>query len=233
MNSGKQIWFAALAGVILLAGTLWGGWLHGRMVKRGDGGELLADAGKRLARPVSEQHGNWRLLKEAPFSPDVVKMLQCPAHINRTYMHQQTGEVVTVSVIVGPPGPIAAHTPEVCYSSQDFTLLNDRTLVPIIDRQQREHSFWQVAMEPRNVVRTTQRVLYAWGTGGHWSATGQPRLAHAGEPYLYKIQLAGPISEPDDEFNPCEDFLGWFLPEIESHLVPTKTEKSVTNPAAP
>jgi hypothetical protein len=201
------------------------------MATRWGADELLISAAQRLAQPLPEQHGNWRLLKDAPFSADVIRMLQCPAHVHRTYVHQQTGEVVMVSVIIGPPGPIAAHTPEICYSSQDFTLLGDRSPVTIIDRHEREHSLWQVSMEPRGVEYSPQRVLYAWGTGGKWSSSDDPRFEFAGEPYLYKIQLAGPLSAPDDEFKPCEDFLGWFLPEIQNLLVPTKPNWSVAPPS--
>jgi hypothetical protein len=227
----KQFWLAALSGVAVLCGTLWGGWLQGRMATRWGADVLLASAAQRLKQPLSEQHGNWRLLNETPFSADVARMLQCPAHIHRSYVHQQTGEEVIVSVIIGPPGPMAAHTPEICYSSQDFSLLGDRSPVTIVDRQEREHSLWQVSMEPHNVMRGTQRVLYGWGTGNKWSAKTDARFAYAGEPYLYKIQLAGPLSAPDDEFKPCEDFLGSFLPEIQNLLVPTQPNRLAALPS--
>jgi uncharacterized protein DUF3485 len=231
MNLGRHFWIVSLTGLIVLCGTIWGGWLHGRMATRWGADELLTSAGRRLVQPVSEQQGNWRLVKETPFSADVLRVLQCPAHINRAYVHQQTGEVVMVSVIIGPPGPIGAHTPEICYSSQDFELLGDRSPVTVVDRGELEHSFWQVSMEPRGVEHTSQRVLYAWGTGSKWSATENPRLEYAGQPYLYKIQLAGPLSAPDDEFKPCEDFLGWFLPEIQNLLVPTGANQTAAPPS--
>src|SRR5262249_31143018 len=161
VNAGKSLLVVALAGGVVLCGTLFGGWLQGRMATRWGADELLTSAAQRLEQPLSEQQGNWRLLKETQVSADVARMLQCPAHINRTYVHQQTGEVIIISVIIGPPGPISVHTPEVCYSSQDFALLGERLLVTIADRQEREHAFWQVSMEPKSVSHSAQRVLYA------------------------------------------------------------------------
>jgi hypothetical protein len=229
VNTSLKSFLVPVAAAAVLVGTLLGGWLQGRMITRWGADELLVAAGKRLDQPISDQLGNWRLVNETPFSPDVVRMLQCPAHLSRTYMHEQTGDTVSVMVIVGPPGPVAVHTPEVCYGSVDYTLSAERTPAKVVDRQQREHSLWQISLTPRSVAALPHRVLYAWGTGGPWQATDDPRFAHAGEPYLYKIQLEGPPSEPGDEFDPSHDFLTWFLPALQAHLVPTRT----TAPAAP
>ncbi len=207
---------------VVLAGTLLGGWLQGRMTSGWGADGQLAAAGKRLDAPLGEHIGNWRLLHKSEFPADVVRMLQCPAHVSRTYIHQQTGDTVSVDVIVGPPGPISVHTPEICYSSQDFVISSERTPITVADRTNGEHTLWQVSLEPREGSAPPQRVLYAWGNGTAWTATGDPRFAHAGEPYLYKIQLAGPPADEAAEFDPCHDFLQSFLPEVQKHLVPTR-----------
>src|SRR5262245_17068613 len=117
MTMPWRFWVTA---TLVLVGTLFGGFLHGRMVTRSGADELLLIAGQQLQKPRPEQHGNWRLVGEASFSAEVIKMLQCSAHISRTYMHQQTGDTVQVFVIVGPPGPTSVHRPEICYGNQDF-----------------------------------------------------------------------------------------------------------------
>jgi hypothetical protein len=221
VSSKIKSWQFPLTAAIVLLGTLVGGWLHGRTSTRWGADELMSAAGKELQEPLSDQLGNWRLVGETVFSSDVIRMLQCSSHVSRSYMHQQTGDVVSLFVIVGPPGPTSVHKPEICYGSQDFEITTDRTPAKITDREHREHTFWQVSMEPRNAGRTPQRVLYAWGTGASWSATNDPRFAHAGEPYLYKLQLAGPPITREGEFDPVDDFLGWFLPEIQTRLVAT------------
>lgn len=224
-------WLFPMTGAAVLVGTLFGGWLHGRFETRWGADDLLAAAGKQLQQPLAEQHGNWRLVSETPFSSDVVQMLQCPAHINRRYMHQQTGDVVNVFLIVGPPGPTSVHRPEVCYGSQNYIITSGREPLTVVDRTQAKHSLWQVVMEPRKVDGVPLRVFYGWGTGNVWSATVEPRFAHAGEPYLYKIQLSSPLNNANDEFNPCADFLSWFLPEIQMHLIPTHQDSAVVIPS--
>jgi len=230
MSSVVNFFQFPVAIAAVLFGTLWGGWLHGRMVApSGRNSELLGTAVKRLKEPVAERHGNWRMVKEIPFTDDVLEMLQNPAYINRSYMHQQTGDVVLVTVIVGTPGPVSVHTPEVCYGSQNFAILGDRSHVKVVDREKNEHSFWQVSMEAKNSAVAPQTVLYAWSTGDFWSAVSDPRLAHAGGPYLYKIQLAGPPSSAKDEFKAWEDFLQWFLPDLEANLISTNRDLPTAN----
>lgn len=221
-----------ISATVILVGTLLGGWLQGRMITRWGADELLAVAGKRLEAPLSEQVGGWRLVQATQFEPDVVRMLQCPAHFSRSYVHEQTGDSVSVAVIVGPPGPVSVHTPEICYSAQDYAITAERRSVAVVDDSQREHQLWQVSLEPRSPTASSQRVLYAWGTGGPWLASADPRFNHAGEPYLYKIQLAGPTVDTNAEFDPCQDFLRSFLPELQSHLVPTSdaARASVSTP---
>src|SRR6476620_489551 len=116
MNSSRKPWIFLFTGTVVLFGTLWGSWLQGRMVnQRGANNELLMTAAKQLKEPLSIQLGNWKLLNENAFSEDVVRLLQWPAHLSRSYINQQTGDVVNLMVIVGPPGPISVHRPEICY----------------------------------------------------------------------------------------------------------------------
>ena len=70
------------------------------------------------------------------------------------------------------------------------------------------------------------RVYYGWSEGGPWLAPDSSRLAFAGRPYLYKIQVAsqhapGDAPEADD---PCLQFLKAFLPVLKDHLVPHATD---------
>ena len=217
------------AGVLVLMGTLGGGWLQSKTATRWGGDALMNAAATKLTRPLGERVHNWRLVSDAPLAPDVVSALQCPAHINRTYVNEQTGDMVSVFVIIGPPGPVAVHTPEICGVGQDFALADQRTAVTIRDRSEHEHTLWQVALRPRDATRESLRVLYGWGTGGKWSATNDPRFVHASAPYLYKIQLSGPETNGTGQFDPCRDFLTWFLPELEARLVAPAT--SVSSPA--
>ena len=143
-----------VSGVLLLVGTLWGGWWHGHTANRWGYDAALKVAAERLSRPLGERLGNWRMVGETPMPSDALQMLQCPAHINRTYINEQTGDTVSVFVIVGPSGPIAVHTPEVCYSSQDYSTAEQRSALTIRDRSEREHSLWELMLRPNDATRT-------------------------------------------------------------------------------
>ena len=148
--------------------------------------EALQQAADRLRKPLATQLGNWRLQGEQPFGTDVLRLLQCPAHFCCTYINVQTGDNITVAVLVGPPGPISAHSPEVCYPSQDFQMTSTRKAFKVRDRSGQEHSLWQLTLQETGVNALPLRVIYGWGTGDDWTATDSPRFAHAQAPTFIK-----------------------------------------------
>src|SRR5690348_14337503 len=42
------------------------------------------------------------------------------AVLYRSYVHRQSRETVTVYLVCGRPGPVAVHTPDVCYAASGF-----------------------------------------------------------------------------------------------------------------
>ena len=104
----------ALALVIglLLISTLVHGWLSGRWYVAKD----LYQAGEKLEE-LPKQIGAWQQIESNGLDDSVAEMLQCYGSIVREYRHGDTGEQVTVALLLGPRGPIAVHTPDICYSS--------------------------------------------------------------------------------------------------------------------
>jgi len=205
----------------LLICTLVTGWLQGSFTNRW-GPRLDANrAADSLQRASLIEIGNWRLRREAPFAPDVLKMLQCPAHISRVYEHQQTGDLVTLTVIIGPPGPVSVHTPEICYSSRDYTLDGERRKVSVSNSQGVNHTFWDLPLKANSLDGTPLRVLYGWSSGTFWEAAQYPRFSYGGLPHLYKLQMAVSANSVSTStgFDPARDFLNSFLPQLQPHLV--------------
>ena len=93
-----------------------------------------------------------------------------------------------LAVIVGPPGPISVHTPEICYSGAEYTQIGERQAVFLGDGGAKQ-SAW-LTQFPRTTSRGMACVYYAWSDGGNWKAADQPRVSFAGRPLLYKFQLA-------------------------------------------
>ena len=118
---------------------------------------------------------------------------------SRQYENRKTGEIVTVAVLLGPAGPISVHTPDVCYSSQDYTVLGAPEQTRFGGGEGSQDELWSTSLRSTSLTAGNLRVYYGWSTGGPWSAPGDARFAFAGQPYLYKIQVAGPLPSPIDE----------------------------------
>lgn len=187
------------------------GAVHGRLTNRWGPQTDMLEAARKLESTPKEIEG-WELVREDPLSEGVVEMLQCSGYVNRTYRNEKTGDRISVVVLLGPAGPIAVHTPEICYSSRDYKITDQRTACEVGDSEK----LWDLTLKSKGVVEAPLRVLYGWTNNGKWDATPDPRFAFGGRPFLYKIQMAGPVTQEHDA---CQDFLASFLPVLRHHLV--------------
>jgi hypothetical protein len=212
-----------LALAFFVAGTLASGWLHGRMTNRWGQAEVLQRAASKLGSELPARLGPWQLVKSYELEQSVASALQCVGYLHGAYTNDQTGDTVVVAVIAGPGGRISVHTPEICYSAQDYELIGDRQQLAIHGEAEELHTFWQLAANSRVPVRPDLRVLYGWSAGGSWQAVAGPRFAFAGLPLLYKLQLAGPpqAGQADPTFDPCQDFLARLLHDLQPRLITT------------
>lgn len=210
-----------LIGTALVAGlTLTAGVIHGRITNRwGPSPDALAAAERLQGVPV--QIGAWKAVRSAPLSENTTEMLRCAGYLNRVYLNEVTGETINVTVLIGPPGEIWAHTPEGCRGRG--SLVQPRKLVPVDD-----HEFWAPTFREKNLEAAFLRDYYAWSAGGCWSAPENPRFKFAGKPYLYKIQVTGRVlrGSSDEEMNDsCRSFLGDFLPVVQEYLVNSSPDR--------
>lgn len=214
----KNYSFIVIA-LILAVATVAGGAAHGRFSNRWGAQPDLIAAGKQLEE-MPEQAGDWTLVPIDPLPPKTLKMLQCTGSLHRKYENKKTGDILTIAVLLGPTGPIAVHTPEICYSARDFSILTPRqrwspdTLSKPTADQPRDE-FWDLRLQATDISGTKLRVIYGWTNGPTWQAVSQPRFTYGGSRYLYKLQLAGPVPSDDGQRDPCNDFLKHFLPELQ------------------
>lgn len=204
--------------VAILAVTLFAGALHGHLSQRwGPPVDVLELAHKLDDLP--SEIGDWRLQSDDELEPEVQLMLQCAGHVKRSYVNLKTGDLVTVAVLLGPFGPIAVHTPEICYSSRDFEIAKPRERFELF-ASSTKHEFWSSTFSSRNGIAGRLSVWYAWNSGDGWKAATYPRFAFSGKPYLYKIQVA---SVTYDDLGPktsdsCRSFLEALLPVLQERL---------------
>jgi hypothetical protein len=220
-----------LAGALLLAGTLASGWLHGKMANRWGQDAALKQAGGKLRQGLPAQLGPWRLLKTHKPDQKVIDILQSVAYLHGVYANDQTGDNISVALVAGPSGPISVHSPEICFSANDYEIAGEREKFSIADASGQKHSLWQLLANSREANRPNRRVLFAWSDGTAWQATRRPRFAFAGLPLLYKIQLSVPRRDyaADDSPDTSHEFLSRFLAEVQPRLITTSRLSSLSH----
>ncbi len=197
----------AVCMILILGGGLCHGYLEGRwtkLVTSGDAPDPLVNL------PVS--CGNWELLKERDLEDSAQRILQCDSSVVRDYVNPATGAQVTVFVAQGPRGPMAVHTPEVCYNSDGIQKMAERVSVKI-KTGDGENSFWKVRFKKQTQGAPALEVWYGWSNGNRWQAAKHPRFWFTDS--LYKIQVAGPPSKPADKQSPIKDFMESFVPSLQ------------------
>jgi len=198
-------WLALGIAVLM---TLTGGILYGNYSQRWSTSDEMQSAAAHLHR-FPREIGSWKAVEDMPIEQSALTMLECEAHLNRRYVNEETGKSVQLAIMLGPPGPIAVHTPEVCYSSRAYELQDERAETALQTSAGERHSFWMVDFTTRNALADGLRVYYAWSPGGKWKASNSPRFEFAGAPCLYKLQLASYVSlySSDDGPDPGRQFL--------------------------
>lgn len=214
-----------LAFVAVIAVTVVSGVIQGQMSYRwGKPIDMLAAATK--LRETPDKFGPWVLEESGKLDPEVAKILESAGSIVRTYVCQDTGVRVQVAVLLGPTGPTVVHTPDICYSSQDYQIPQKLTPWEFSDGESM-NEFLGMTLESKQLASGGMlRTYHAWSAGHEWSAptTKAARLMKfAAARYLYKIQIACPLIELADagtDKDPGRVFLRDFIPVLQQFLVP-------------
>lgn len=193
--------------------TVFSGILRGRIDYRwGASDELIAAAERVGTIPMSL--GDWVATEKEQLSDSAVKMLRCTGNLVGAYANPKN-ELVSMVFLVGPAGPLAIHTPDVCYGSNNYSTVEAKRKKTIVDSEGNEHEFSVITFKENKAGNRLLRVYYAWNYEGDWVAPAMPRTAFAGIPMLYKIQVAtNAISQNDEESDAGERFLQENLPRF-------------------
>jgi hypothetical protein len=217
--------------------TLVSGLLHGRMTQRWGYDQRLDDAAQRLAL-FPATIGDWQQENSYDLSKSAIDLLACRGYISRGYRNLKTGDYVKLAVMVGPGAKMSIHVPEICYESNNFTVLAPRSRFEV-KASGAQHAFWSVLFQINDVSQQRLRVLYGWSDGGDWVAPRMPRWSVAGAPLLYKLQLSyatkSTSTDPEATNPQIADFLQHALPALAGGLTeePAGATGPALDPAAP
>ena len=215
-----------MIGVLILAGaTLLGGVVHGRMNRRWGGDPELQRLAEKLDG-LPTDIGPWHFEETLHLSPSAEKELECAGYVSRRYENRKTRQTVTMALLLGPGQPIAAHTPDVCYSGGEYDTILSPEAVNFGSDAGPKSELWGTTLQSKRLDASFLRVYYGWSTGGEWSAPVHARYQFGGQPYLYKLQVAGELPSASDEkaSDPCLSFIKALLPVVKQHLVESVKE---------
>jgi len=214
--------FVPAVGVLIaVLVTAASGLIDGRIQNRWGISAKMAAAARTLQEFPADfgPSGCWRMQSSGELEANVQGVLQCAGYLLRKCVNAQSGEVVDAIVLLGPTGPISVHTPDICYSSREYSIVAEPERIALSDPQGVEHEFWGMTLERRDAAGDRLRVYYAWTTGGPWAAPSQPRFSFAGQPYLYKLQVVAPVPPDyaggvDSAYRFLADFVGAAKPYL-------------------
>ena len=208
----------ALAVLTVFAAVLSSGAVQGVWTNRWSNSAALERATARVAElplTVGEWDGQVESLSERQLA-----VADVTGHALRRYVNRRTGDAVSVLLLCGRPGPVAVHTPEVCYGGLGYQLAGERLKQPA---PAGDGDFWVTRFRKEQAAGVEHlRVLYAWNADGGWEAADSPRNRYARRPALYKLYVTRQFLRADE---PLEDgpelaFLRAFLPAARQALFP-------------
>lgn len=207
--------------VLALLVTLSGGFVHGRLSGRWGACSQALQAAAQL-ESLPDQVGLWSLEESSTLGETERLMLQPYGYVNRTYVHLDTGQKVSLFVLLGPVGQTAVHNPEVCYSSRHYTITQPQERVTLRVDGHRTDELWAMTFRANSLEGGWLRTYFGWSDGTRWEAAKDGRIKFAGLPYLFKLQLAAylPARVDPHESDACKDFLTDFIPVLRTHMIP-------------
>lgn len=207
-------WICSLTAAAALIGT---GIVHGFWTNRWVEDTTAKEAGQRLAQ-VPMKIGEWE-----GTTIDVEPGPGIAGSIQRSYVNRRLGITVNVTLVTGQPGPVATHTPEVCFGASGFNVGKRERIR--LDFSGPSGQFWTAdAVKTGASDEKRIRLYWAWNPGSGWVASEDarkefPRFRHPVLHKLYVIRDLSPFetrSPSKDE--PCIQFLHVLIPELEKQL---------------
>ncbi len=187
-------------------------------------------------KSFDETIGRWHAKEntESALDPQIARIAGSTDSLIRTYVDKQTGVSVVVLILYGRAGPVTAHTPEVCYTSQGYDQLEtfDFDMPGQTPGSARFRSLLFTKKGGRE--GTQQEVFYAFRNEGRWAPVvqGTWKTLEANPP-VFKIMVQRRLAEQErrNVNNPTVLFLSEMLPVLERRI--HAAEQARTNPLAP
>jgi hypothetical protein len=200
---------AALA-VVLITGVVHGLWTDRWAPEHGP----VHDAAARLDQ-LPMTLGDWegQTVEIDPRDLESISGYLCRRYVNRRDHHE-----VSVFLVCGRPGPVAIHTPDLCYQASGYEVGPRATYTREPGADSPAAAFFTAQCRKVKATEQTRlRIFWSWYAGGTWQVADNPRLTFARHPVLYKLYLVHKTYTANEAFaeDPCTDLMKQLLPELE------------------
>jgi hypothetical protein len=211
---------AAGAVVLLVTGVV-----HGLWTDRWARSQEAAAAAARL-QDIRLSLGDWQG-KRLEVEPAQVEGVS--GYFLAQYVNARDGSTVLAFLVAGRPGPVAEHTPDVCYKASGYKVSAVQPYQPHLGSAAPADFATALLLQNRSAEQKSVRIYWAWSATGLWSAPDNPRLAFARYPALYKLYVIRELSSTDQavEDAACRDLMRQLLPELQRALVGAASENHV------
>ena len=194
------------------------GLVHGFWTNRWHTSTALEDATAVLDR-VGMDLDPWQA-ELVELEPRAVRVSGASRYVMRRYTHRTDRTSTSVLLMCGRSGPMAAHTPDICYQGSGFEVVGSpaRHTVPA-GPSSPAAEFWTARFRKRDAaVPMYLRIYWSWkAVGGAWVAPDNARLAFGRPPALYKLYVIREMPSPEErpENDPSVGLVQRYLGELE------------------
>jgi hypothetical protein len=184
-----------LAAVAVLILT---GYVDGRWSNRWTTSHALADAVARLDR-VALDLGDWEG-RSMELSKRELDVAELDGYLERNYKNLRTGENISVLLVCGRPGPVAEHTPDVCYIGAGFVQAARPALQTLKPEGGAPEALFREEIYSKGLSNAPSylRILWSLNATGQWQSPPNPRVAFAPRSFLYKLYVVSESASADE-----------------------------------
>jgi Protein of unknown function (DUF3485) len=145
------------------------------------------------------EFGSWQTLRNGePLAEEVCEELGLAGYISRQYTNRSSGAIVNMLLMVGQPGPLLRHPPNICYANRANRQVGEMTSFDV-DARESKSEFTAIEYEPPDaLVNEHFLVAFSMSTGTDWSVPQFPRLKFGAASKLYKVQMLTAPNRPQD-----------------------------------
>ncbi len=152
--------------------------------------------------------------------------------LKRLYVDKETGVTLAVLILFGPAEKVTGHTPEVCYPSAGYELVESFDVKLTLPQPVNYRSLLFVKNGGAAAMRN--EVFYTFRQTGNWSpiVSGNWKTLETSPP-VFKVQIQRSVTEREHRGgvkSPCQNFLDELIPEIDRLVASVRQPDNTPRP---